>query len=143
MDNEITEFKNREIRPEVTRKAYIKIICDDRNAGRDLLFSLSEIGYQIISIVRSSADAMEAVHAMRPDLILLDAEMGEAMDIAENLMAGYGAHVLLFTRNLNRDGMEKFVRFKPLGWVEQNAPRAEWRARIEELLPDVIKTDSF
>src|SRR5256714_12600825 len=88
------------IRPRLTRPPRILIASDQNHALSDVVRSLGRRGYSVLRVF-AEASVLERARTARPDVIVLDAQLGEeqALDLSRTLRAdppiGSGTPVLL------------------------------------------------
>src|SRR5205809_1857583 len=91
------------IRPRLTRPPRILIASDQNHALSDVVRSLGRRGYSVLRVF-ADASVLERARTARPDVIVLDAALGEgqALDLSRTLRAdpsiGSGTPVLLLVR---------------------------------------------
>src|SRR5436190_693862 len=100
------------IRPRLTRPPRILIASDQNHALSDVVRSLGRRGYSVLRVF-AEASVLERARTARPDVIVLDAALGEeqALDLSRTLRAdpsiGSSTPILLLVPA--RDGDERGV----------------------------------
>src|SRR3989442_14816907 len=88
------------IRPRLTRPPRILIASDQNHALSDVVRSLGRRGYSVLRVF-AAASVLERARTARPDVIVLDAGLGDgqALDLSRTLRAdpsiGSGTPILL------------------------------------------------
>jgi DNA-binding NarL/FixJ family response regulator len=84
---------------------------------------LKSEGVDVVGVAPNSAEALRLVEALRPDVILVDVDLGResGFDLAEHLSSNGGAHsnVILISTHAERD-LAQLVEASPaLGFVSK------------------------
>jgi DNA-binding NarL/FixJ family response regulator len=113
------------------------LIVDDNThflaAARDLL---EREGVEVVGVASSAAEALQLADELRPDVALVDIDLGEesGLDLARRLAAGDGegrSRVVLISAYSENDFADLIAASPAVGFV----PKAELSAeRIEEVL---------
>ena len=62
------------------RPKRILIVEDERIVAMDVRGALADLGYEVVGIAASCADALAKAEALRPDLVLMDVRLDGATD---------------------------------------------------------------
>ena len=106
------------------------LLCDDHFVVRSgLSASLSlEKDIEIVAEAASAEEAVEAFTKERPDLVLMDLQLGEDSGIDATLAIREvcpGARVLVFSSYARDEEVHKAIAAGALGYLRKSAPREE------------------
>src|SRR5437879_11473069 len=114
------------IRPRLTRPPRILIASDQNHALSDVVRSLGRRGYSVLRVF-AQPSVLERARTARPDVIVLDAALGdgESLDVSRALRAdpsiGSGTPILLLVPT--RPGCEEHLTaLRAGGWVRVRQP---------------------
>lgn len=107
---------------------------DDALVARDLEETLVDLGYDVVGVASSGAEAMELARERRPDLALMDIRMpGEmsGIDAALAIDDELDTPVVYLTAFADRDTLRRVARSDPYGYVVKPFESRELEASIE------------
>jgi two-component system, NtrC family, response regulator AtoC len=117
--------------------ARILIVEDERITGEDLRDILTELGYVVVDVVSSGADAMLIARDNAPDLALMDIRIKGDMDgteVARQLRSRFNIPVIYLTAHADNETLERAKLAQPLGYITKPFQEAELHANIEMAL---------
>ncbi|GAA5787088.1 two-component system response regulator [Chitiniphilus shinanonensis] len=98
----------------------IMIVEDERIVALDLKHSLEFLGYQPCGVFASGEDAIGQVAAARPDLVLMDINLGPGIDGTEAALAINTAHkvpIVFLTAYAEEKTLSRAERSMPYGYL--------------------------
>lgn len=101
-------------------KQTILVVEDEYITGADLQSKLMKLGYHVPVIVDTGQKAIDTAVTLRPDLILMDITLKEAMtgiEAAEIIGREQGIPVVFLTAHSDEPTVEKAVRSVPYGYL--------------------------
>jgi CheY-like chemotaxis protein len=118
-------------------KVKILIVEDEPVVAMDIQASLEEMGYLVISMAASGAQAIEEAERERPDLVLMDIQLKDDMtgiEAAQYIYARFDIPIIYLTANCNSQTLEKARVAEPFGYIIKPYEDRELRANIEMAL---------
>lgn len=112
----------------------ILLVEDDTIIGSYISEILEEGGYEVLKTVSSGDEALAAVAALRPDLVLMDISLSGGIDgieTAKLLKKRYGLPVVFITAHSDRDTIERARDSDCYGYVLKPIVDAQVYAAIE------------
>src|SRR5213083_886168 len=135
------------IRPRLTRPPRILIASDQNHALSDVVRSLGRQGYSVLRVF-AEASVLERARTARPDVIVLDAALGEgqALDVSRMLRAdpsiGSGTPILLLVPTRpQRDDHLKALRAGVWELVRQPLNVGELLGRLDRYVLGKVERD--
>jgi DNA-binding NarL/FixJ family response regulator len=108
------------------------VIVDDHAPFRASARKLLEVeGYEVVGEAGDAASAIEAVHTLRPEIVLLDVVLPDAsgLDIADRL-AETGAKVVLVSSRDRTDLGSRIRRTRAVGFIPKDQLSTETLAEL-------------
>ena len=123
----------------VTNKfARLLVVEDEIITARDLQDSLEELGYDVPDIASSGKEALEMAEALRPDLVLMDINLGansrDGVETAAELRARLDLPVIYLTAYADQATLDRASATAPLGYLTKPFERRELNATIQMAL---------
>jgi PAS domain S-box-containing protein len=118
-------------------KPRILVVEDEAIVARDLLQQLVELGYQAVGHVTRGEDAIEQAGLLRPDLVLMDIQLGEGMDgvcAAQAIRDRYALPVVFLTAFAADDTLARAKLTEPFGYILKPFSERELRTVLEMAL---------
>jgi DNA-binding NtrC family response regulator len=115
----------------------ILIVEDEAIVALDLEERLRRLGYDVVGIVDSCADALASAAELRPDLVLMDIELRDDRDgisAAEQLRAELALPVVFLTAYADAATIDRAKRASPHGYVVKPFEERDLRATLEVAL---------
>ena len=112
----------------------ILVVDDESAVAMELELHLTEMGYEVVESVSSSAEAIAKARALRPDLILMDIVMpGEKNGIAaaEEILSEMDVPIVFLTAYANEEYIKSARNVGPFGYIVKPYEDRELRATIE------------
>ena len=120
------------------RPTRLLVVEDEIITARDLQDSLQEIGYDVPDIASSSAEAMKMAAAFRPDLVLMDINLGkgkrDGVKTAAELREQLDIPVIYLTAYADQATLDRAGGTAPLGYLMKPFERRELNATIQMAL---------
>ncbi|HZU27679.1 MAG TPA: sigma 54-interacting transcriptional regulator [Bryobacteraceae bacterium] len=117
--------------------ARILIVEDERITGEDLRDILSGLGYEVVDMVGSGAEAIARAEQMSPDLALMDIRIKGDIDGTETariLRSRFNIPVIYLTAHADTETLERAKVAQPLGYITKPFQEGELHASIEMAL---------
>ena len=115
----------------------ILIVEDEAIVALDLKLQLQDLGYQVVGVAASAADALAAVRAHRPSLVLMDVRLqgpGDGIEAAEQIHRHQPTPVIFLTSHSDAETVQRAARTAPYGYLTKPYQLKELRAGIEVAL---------
>ncbi|MDQ7783495.1 MAG: PAS domain S-box protein [Desulfomonilaceae bacterium] len=112
----------------------ILIVEDEGVIAKNLVRSLSNVGYEIAGIVDSGEDALRVAEASKPDLVLMDIKLTGTLDgveAADRIRSRFDIPVVYLTGYTERDVLERAKKTEPYGYLGKPSTLLELRSTIE------------
>jgi hypothetical protein len=114
--------------------ARILIVGDESITGEDLRDILTDLGYAVVEVVASGAEALATVEKMRPDLALMDIRIKgpiDGIETARQLRERFNIPVVYLSANADRATVDRAQTAEPLGYITKPFRQSELAAVIE------------
>ena len=118
-------------------KINILVVEDERIVAEDIQGSLKKIGYAVIDIVSSGAEAIELAGRLNPDLILMDIVLRgkiSGIETAEKIRTLYDLPVVYLTAYADESTLERAKVTEPFGYILKPFSDRELHSTIEMAL---------
>lgn len=115
----------------------ILIVEDELLLAKGLANYLRNFGYETAGIVTTGEDAIRRVEEQRPDLILMDVQLGDEIDgikAAELIRKRFDVPIVYLTGFTEADVIERAKKTHPYGYLSKPVGVAELRSTIETAL---------
>lgn len=112
----------------------ILIAEDEPLIAEDLRGYLEELGYEVVAGCDNALDAMIGIATTRPDLLLLDIDLGQGADgiqLAEKVNAKFGLPFIFVTSHSDKATVERVKAVRPAGFIIKPFDENDLRAQIE------------
>ncbi|MGA3026759.1 MAG: sigma 54-interacting transcriptional regulator [Bryobacteraceae bacterium] len=113
------------------------MVEDERITGEDLRDILTELGYVVVDVVSSGAEAILLAEENAPDLALMDIRIKGDMDgteVARIFRTRFNIPVIYLTAHADNATLERAKLAQPLGFITKPFQEAELHANIEMAL---------
>ena len=121
-----------------TRRARTIIVEDEWIVARDLQHILEEIGLQVLRLVRRPSDLPPLIDELRPELLVLDIELGayiDGIELAEQVQKTHPNLALLFvSAHAEPETLQRIRRVDAHGFVVKPFARPQLEAAVEVAL---------
>jgi DNA-binding NarL/FixJ family response regulator len=110
------------------------IVEDDAIIARDIQLILEGLGYAVIGMAYSGFQAIELLRTLKPDLALLDINLGgglSGLDVARHLHSQGQTPFIFLTSYADRDTLQKARELHPVGYVVKPFEEHDLLAAIE------------
>ena len=149
MERALAKSRDRQEAPKPARRRIRMMIVDDSMIARAVLSRIIESAeaFEIAAVAGTAEDAIDALHAVKVDIVLLDLEMpgaGGLKLIPDILKAAGGARVMIVS-SLADDGKEHAVAALALGAVDAmpKPGTSRFNGRFSEVLLAKLKAIGF
>ena len=112
----------------------ILIVEDEPLIAEDLRGHLDELGYAVVGHCDNALDAMAEIASARPDLLLLDINLGEGADgvqLAEKVNAKHKLPFIFVTSHSDKATVERVKSVRPAGFIIKPFDENDLRTQIE------------
>jgi len=112
----------------------IVVVEDEPLIAEDIRDTLTNIDYEVVAVVHTLEDAIEALEITNPDLALLDINLGDNLDgitIAEAINKKFFIPFLYLTSYSSKQIIEKVKHTKPMGYIVKPFNEGELFTNIE------------
>jgi PAS domain S-box-containing protein len=117
--------------------ARILVVEDEGIVALNLRRSLAGLGYEVVGVAATAADALDLASTGRPDLVLMDIHIRgnvDGVDAAVRLREQGGAPVVFLTAYADEGTLERAKRAAPYGYLVKPFSAPELRTTIETAL---------
>ncbi|HNR53584.1 MAG TPA: response regulator [Flavobacteriales bacterium] len=112
----------------------ILIVEDEPLIAEDLRGHLDEMDYEVCALCDNALGAMAELTAARPDLVLLDINLGDGADgvqLAERINAKHPLPFIFVTSHADVATLERVKAVRPAGFILKPFDERQLRAQIE------------
>ncbi|MBL7953940.1 MAG: response regulator [Flavobacteriales bacterium] len=112
----------------------VLIVEDEPLIAEDLRAHLEELGYQVCGTCDNALDAMAELAAQKPDLLLLDINLGEGADgvqLAEKVKAKHPTPFIFVTSHSDATTLARVKPLQPAGFIIKPFDENDLRTQIE------------
>lgn len=109
------------------------IVEDEVLIAEDLKDNLLSFGIKKIEMAHDNSDAMQAIRAFDPDVVLLDIRMEKEMDgieIAEYILKNYRKPFIYITAHSDVEMIRQIVKTKPVAYITKPVRKSDLFAAI-------------
>lgn len=128
---------NSEVAAEPSRPIRVQIVEDELIVAYDLRQNLESLGYSVTGIASSEQQAVELADRERPDLVLMDINLGRGGDgtrAAREVSHRLHVPVIYLTAYAGEDILQKAIEAAPYGYVLKPIQMVELNATIRAAL---------
>ena len=118
-------------------KPRILVVEDEGIVARDIRQQLIGLGYEPVGHARRGEQAVELAGALRPDLVLMDIQLADAMDgiaAAQLIRSQFALPVVFLTAFFADDVLARAKLIEPYGYILKPFPERELRTVLEMAL---------
>ncbi|MBK6777943.1 MAG: response regulator [Flavobacteriales bacterium] len=112
----------------------ILILEDEPLIALDLRAHLEELGYEVSGACDNALDAMAEIVERKPDLLLLDINLGDGADgvqLAEKVKAKHRIPFIFVTSHSDKATLERVKPLRPAGFIIKPFDENDLRTQIE------------
>ena len=112
----------------------ILIVEDEPLIAEDLRGHLDELGYEVCGSCDNALDAMAEIAAQKPDLLLLDINLGDGADgveLAQKVNAKYRVPFIFVTSHSDKATLQRVKAVRPAGFIIKPFDEDDLRTQIE------------
>jgi CheY-like chemotaxis protein len=118
-------------------KKKVLIVEDAIIIAEDLAASVEELGYEMVGIADNAPEAFEIIESRKPDVALLDINLGteiDGLDIAKKLNEEYHLPFIFITAFSSKQTQEKIENLNPKGYLVKPFENEELEAALVKAL---------
>ncbi len=100
--------------------ARILVVEDENIVAKDLVQTLTGLGYQVCGVAASGEDGVRAAHECRPDLVLMDIRLRgdiDGIEAARRIHEELDTPVVFLTAHADQATLERAAAAEPSGYV--------------------------
>lgn len=115
----------------------VLIVEDAVIIAEDLAASVEELGYEMVGITDNAPEAYELIENKKPDVALLDINLGteiDGLDIAKKLNEEYQLPFIFITAFSSKQTQEKIASLNPKGYLVKPFENEELEAALVKAL---------
>jgi two-component system, response regulator PdtaR len=115
-------------------KASIFIVEDELIVADDLKLTLQNLGYTVTGMTQTGEIAIEQVPGYKPDLVLMDIQLGGSLDgieTADWIRTHLGIPVIFLTAHADDENLDRAKVTEPYGYIIKPYDERELRSVIE------------
>ncbi len=115
-------------------QAKILIVDDEVVVAEDIRRQLRGLGYVVVGVVASGAEAVRLAGEHRPDLVLMDIKLKgpmDGIDAARTIQSQYGTPVIYLTAFSDEETLERARETLPLAYLIKPFVSSDLRAALE------------
>lgn len=117
-----------------TYKSKILVVEDEGIVARDIRQQLMDLGYDPVGHARSGGQAVEMTRTLRPDLVLMDIQLADAVDgitAAQMIRTQFAVPVVFLTAFYADEILARAKLIEPYGYILKPFPERELRTVLE------------
>lgn len=98
----------------------ILVVEDERIVAEDIRRSLFRLGYEVLGVVSTGAEALRCVRTLQPDLVLMDIMLRipfNGITVAQKIREVYNIPVIYLTAYDDVDTLERAKKTEPYGYI--------------------------
>lgn len=121
----------------IKRMKKVLIVEDAVIIAEDLAASVEELGYELVGIADNAPEAYEMIARNKPDVALLDINLGteiDGLDIAKKLNEEYKLPFIFITAFSSKQTQEKIASLNPKGYLVKPFENEELEAALSKAL---------
>lgn len=115
----------------------VLIVEDEGLVGLDLRLRVEALGYRVVGLADTAAEAVELARAHRPSVVLMDIRLrGEAdgVDAAAEISTRFSAPVVFVTGNTDEATLRRATNAEPYGYLVKPVDDRELEATLKTAL---------
>ena len=119
--------------PEASDRSRILIAEDQQVVALDVESGLDDLGYEVVGVVSSAAEAVRLTHETRPDLVLMDIQLDGPTDgiaAAEEIRRRWQIPVVFLTASAGQEILSRAKAVGPYGYVTKPFRANELNATV-------------
>ncbi len=112
----------------------ILIVEDEPLIAEDLRGHLEDLGHEVVAYCDNALDAMAEIAAQKPDLLLLDINLGDGPDgvqLAEKAKAKHNVPFIFVTSHSDKATLDRVKPLRPAGFIIKPFDENDLRTQIE------------
>lgn len=112
----------------------ILIVEDEPLIAEDMRGLLEDLGHQVCAVCHNALDAMAEIAARKPDLLLLDINLGDGADgvqLAEKVKSKHTMPFIFVTSHSDPATLERVKPLRPAGFIIKPFDENDLRTQIE------------
>lgn len=112
----------------------VMVVEDRPLTAEDIRYTLTELGYEVVAVVHSGGAALEALEKHKPDLVMLDIDLGDGMNgiaVGKIIQKSYKIPFLYLTARADKATLEEAKATQPVAYIVKPFTPNDLRAAIE------------
>lgn len=133
-DTGISDDRKMDVAPPSVRLARVLVVEDDALVALGIRLTLLELGYEVVGIAASEAEAIVLAQAEKPALALMDIRLRgpvDGVDTARRLRADYGIRSVYLSAYADEQTMARVAQTYPLGFVQKPYAASQLRTALD------------
>ena len=117
----------------MSNKLKILIVEDDAVIAQLIEFHLMDFGYHVLDIVHDSERALDKIHNLQPDLVMLDINIlgtKDGIEIAHIIQEKYDIPYIFLTALSDKHTLQRAQELEPIGYVVKPFKESDLQATI-------------
>lgn len=118
----------------------ILVVEDKPITAEDIKFSLEDMGYEVVDVAHSGGDALELLEKHKPDMVLLDIDLGEGMtglQVGKIIHQAHKVPFLYLTARSDKETLDEARATRPAAYLVKPFTPKDLRAAIEIAMGNV------
>ena len=114
-------------------KPQILIVEDELIAAEDLRITLTNLGYEVSSMVSSGRKAIKEIEEKKPNLILMDIKLKgdiDGVETSEQIRARFNIPIIYITALSDNDALQRAKTTEPFGYIHKPIEENELHTAI-------------
>ncbi len=111
------------------------LVVEDRPlTAEDIKYSLEEMGYEVVAVAHSGGAALEHLEKIKPDLVMLDIDLGEGMNgisVGRIIQQSYQVPFIYLTARSDKETLVEAKATGPAAYITKPFKAQDLRAAIE------------
>jgi two-component system, OmpR family, response regulator len=115
------------------KKIKVLIVEDETIVALELKKELERLDFEVTGIVFTQKKVMDSIQASRPDIILMDINLGkneDGIEIAKEIYQTYKIHILYLTAFSDDNTMQRAFDTNPIGYIVKPFKSEELKINI-------------
>lgn len=112
----------------------VMVVEDRPLTAEDIRYTLTELGYEVVAVVHSGGEALEALEKHKPDLVMLDIDLGDGMNgisVGRIIQNSHQIPFLYLTARADQATLEEAKATQPVAYIVKPFTPNDLRAAIE------------
>ena len=127
------------LNPDISKRRVL-VVEDETIIARDIVMQLVDLGCEPLGPAVTGEQAIEMAGLLRPELVLMDIQLGSAMDgitAAQSIRDQYGLPTLFLSAFTESGSLARAQRAEPAGYLSKPFTETDFSAAIEKAFNNV------